>query len=117
MELKISTIKGMPGLARITGIDTEVLTKACALNHQALIAKEDGKAVFIITTTNDQSLISSSSLEVNVNDVENGLLGVCVVGDPETTLVAAVNHIVNLYEKAKELAEKYDATRALIKEV
>lgn len=116
-KLEFLTIKGMQGAARINNLNASVLEKALALNPNALIAKdEEGRPVFIITLTNEQSLVTNCSLEVNLDSVEDETLGIVIAGD-EYTLVQAVPHIVALYDKAKELNKKYDDAKALIKEV
>lgn len=116
-KLEISTLKAVPGIARISGIDATTLTKALALKPMALVAKEDDKPVFIIALTSGQSVITPQSLEVNPEHIEEGLLGVDVTGNPETTLIAAAPYIKSLYEKAEELAKGYDEAKKLIKEV
>lgn len=117
--LTFNKIKGAPNNLRIEGLDLDMLNKAAAMNNGVLIAKDkDNHPEFAICLTNNNSVVTSCSLEINPEQVENGLV-VCSVANknPEATIVRAVAFINQIYAEAAATAEAYDKANADIKEV
>ena len=117
--LTFNKIKGAPNNLRIEGLDLSMLNKAAAMNNGVLVAKdEDNHPEFAICLTTGDSIITSCSLEINPEQVENGLVVCSVVNaNPEATIVRAVAFIKQIYAEAEAVAKAYDKANADIKEV
>lgn len=109
--LNFSRIKGALNLLRIANLSVEVLTKAAALNQEALVLKdENGRPEFILTVNNNETTYATSHvLSINSDQYEDNVVIAEINSDNvDATTIRVVKYATELYNKAQELAKNYD---------
>ena len=109
--LNFSRIKGALNLLRITNLNVEVLTKAAALNQEALVLKdENGRPDFVLTINNNETTYATPYvLSINSNQYEDNVVIAEISSDNvDATTIRVVKYATELYNKAQELAKSYD---------